>query len=63
MTAIQLNALVSFLSASGDSAHALTYAKRLLELEPDNPDLRQLVEHLSPAGNRPRTFNPSAGSH
>jgi tetratricopeptide (TPR) repeat protein len=58
-----LNALVSFLSASGDSAHALTYAKRLLELEPDNPDLRQLVEHLSTAGNRPRTFNPSAGSH
>ena len=44
-----LAALVGFLSESGDSARALTYAQRLLELEPDNPELRQLVEHLSNA--------------
>ncbi len=49
-----LTALVSFLSESGDSAGALTYAKRLLELEPDNPELRQLVEHLPAAGSYPR---------
>ena len=49
-----LTALVSFLKESGDSARELTYAKRLLELEPDNPELRQLVEHLPAAGSHPR---------
>jgi tetratricopeptide (TPR) repeat protein len=49
-----LTALVSFLKESGDSAAELTYAQRLLELDPANPELRQLVEHLRTTDSHPR---------
>jgi len=49
-----LTALVSFLKKSGDSAAELTYAQRLLELDPANPELRQLVEHLRTTDSHPR---------
>ncbi len=42
-----LAAVVNFLGESGDSVSALPYAQRLLELEPSNSQLHQLVEHLS----------------
>jgi len=42
-----LAALVSFLEQSGDPAKALTYAQRLGELEPDNPQVRQMLKELN----------------
>src|SRR5208282_4961609 len=42
-----LFALVSFLKQSGDRATALTYAQRLSELEPGNPQVHQMLKDLS----------------
>ena len=42
-----LAALVNFLEQSGDPAKALTYAQRLGELEPDNPQVRQMLKELN----------------
>ena len=42
-----LAALVSFLEQSGDPAKALTYAQRLDELEPGNPEVRRMLKELN----------------
>ncbi len=42
-----LAALVNFLEQSGDPAKALIYAQRLDELEPENPQVRQMLKELS----------------
>jgi len=42
-----LAALVNFLEQSGNSAAALTYAKRLDALEPDNPQVQQMLKELT----------------
>jgi predicted CXXCH cytochrome family protein len=41
-----LAALASFMEQSGDSAKALTYANRLNDLEPDNPQVQQMLKEL-----------------
>ena len=41
-----LAALVTFLEESGDPAKALTYAQRLDELEPGNPQVQQMLKEL-----------------
>jgi tetratricopeptide (TPR) repeat protein len=41
-----LAALVNFLEQSGDQAKALTYAQRLDELEPNNPQVLQMLKEL-----------------
>jgi tetratricopeptide (TPR) repeat protein len=41
-----LAALVNFLEQSGDLAKALTYANRLEELEPNNPEIREMLKQL-----------------
>ncbi|HEV2171166.1 MAG TPA: tetratricopeptide repeat protein, partial [Candidatus Binatus sp.] len=41
-----LEALMTFLEQSGDTAKALTYAQRLQELEPDNQQIREIVNEL-----------------
>jgi predicted CXXCH cytochrome family protein len=46
-----LAALVTFLEQSGDPTKALTYAKRLDELEPGNPEVHRMLEGL----NQPQT--------
>jgi tetratricopeptide (TPR) repeat protein/cytochrome c1 len=46
-----LSALVTFLEQSGDPGKALTYAKRLDELEPGNPEVHRMLEEL----NQPQT--------
>jgi tetratricopeptide (TPR) repeat protein len=46
-----LAALVTFLEQSGDPTKALTYAKRLDELEPGNPEIHRMLEGL----NQPQT--------
>jgi tetratricopeptide (TPR) repeat protein len=51
-----LAAVVNFLTESGDSASALPYAQRLFVLEPANPQLQQLVDHLSNKPGPPRTL-------
>jgi hypothetical protein len=35
---------VAFLEQAGDSAKALSYAQRLSELDPDNPEVRQMLK-------------------
>ena len=42
-----LAALVNFLEQSGDPAKALTYAQRLDELEPGDPEVRRMLKELS----------------
>jgi tetratricopeptide (TPR) repeat protein len=42
-----LAALVSFVEQSGDSAKAVTYAQQLDELEPNNPQVRQMLKQLN----------------
>ena len=42
-----LAALVNFLEQSGDPAKALTYARRLDELEPENPQVRRMLKELN----------------
>jgi len=42
-----LAALVSFLEQAGDPAKALTYAQRLDELEPGNPEVRRMLKELN----------------
>ncbi len=42
-----LAALVNFLEQSGDPAKALIYAQRLDELEPENPQVRQMLKELN----------------
>jgi tetratricopeptide (TPR) repeat protein len=42
-----LAALVTYLEQSGDPTKALTYAKRLDELEPGNPEVHRMLEGLS----------------
>jgi len=42
-----LAALVNFLEQSGDPAKALTYAQRLDELEPENPEIRRMLKELN----------------
>lgn len=42
-----LSALVTFLEQAGDSAQALSYAQRLNELDPDNPEARQMLKQLA----------------
>jgi len=41
-----LAALVTFLEQAGDHAKALSYAQRLGELEPENPEVRQMLKEL-----------------
>ncbi len=41
-----LAALVTFLQKAGDSVTALTYARRLDELEPGNPQVHQMLKEL-----------------
>lgn len=41
-----LAALVDFTRAGGDDAAALDYAEQLAEIDPDNPDLKPLIEAL-----------------
>ena len=41
-----LAALVNFLQQAGHSAKALTYARRLDELEPENPQVQQMLKDL-----------------
>jgi len=41
-----LAALANFLELSGDPAGALTYANRLEELEPENPQVQQMLKEL-----------------
>jgi len=41
-----LAALVNFLEQSGDPAKAMTYANRLEELEPGDPQVRQMLKEL-----------------
>jgi tetratricopeptide (TPR) repeat protein len=42
-----LAALVTFLEQAGDRAKALTYAQRLDELEPGNPEVRRILKELN----------------
>lgn len=42
-----LAALVSFFEQAGDPAKALTYAQRLDELEPGNPEVRRMLKELN----------------
>ena len=42
-----LAGLVTFLEQSGDPAKALTFANRLDELEPNNPQVRQMLKELN----------------
>ena len=42
-----LGALVNFLEQAGDPAKALIYAQRLDELEPGNPQVRQMLKELN----------------
>jgi len=42
-----LAALANFLEQAGDHAKALTYAQRLDELEPGNPQVRQMLKELN----------------
>ena len=42
-----LSALISFLEQAGDRAKALTYAQRLYQLEPDNPEVRRMLKELN----------------
>jgi tetratricopeptide (TPR) repeat protein len=42
-----LAALVNFLEQAGDPAKALTYAQRLDELEPENPQVRRMLKELN----------------
>lgn len=42
-----LAALVNFLEQTGDRAKALTYARRLSELEPENPVVRRMLRELA----------------
>ena len=42
-----LAALVNFLEQAGDPAKALIYAQRLEELEPGNPQVRQMLKELT----------------
>jgi Flp pilus assembly protein TadD len=42
-----LSALVTFLEQAGDSGRALSYAQRLNELAPDDPEVRQMLKQLS----------------
>jgi len=42
-----LAALVNFLEHAGDSGKALTYARRLAELEPNNPEVRRMLNELN----------------
>ncbi|MGO9528638.1 MAG: tetratricopeptide repeat protein, partial [Verrucomicrobiia bacterium] len=42
-----LAALANFLEQSGDPAKALTYAQRLDELEPGDPEVRRLLKELN----------------
>jgi Flp pilus assembly protein TadD len=46
-----LGALVTFLDNAGDSAHALSYAQRLSELDPDNPQVRGKIDEPRAHGN------------
>ena len=41
-----LIALASFLEQAGDRAKALTYAERLEQLEPDNPQVQEMLKEL-----------------
>jgi predicted CXXCH cytochrome family protein len=41
-----LAALVTFLEQAGDPTKALTYARRLEELEPGNPQVREMLKNL-----------------
>ena len=41
-----LSALVNFLQQSGDLVKALSYANRLDELEPNDPENREMLKHL-----------------
>lgn len=43
-------ALVTFSEQAGDRAKALIYAQRLGELEPDNPQVREMLKELSDHG-------------
>jgi predicted CXXCH cytochrome family protein len=45
-----LAALVTFLEQAGDRVAALDYAQRLKRLEPENPEVRRMVEDLSEHG-------------
>jgi len=38
--------LISYYREVGESARVLTYARKLLVLEPTNPELQQLVQQL-----------------
>jgi predicted CXXCH cytochrome family protein len=42
-----LAALVNFLQQSGDPAKALSYAQRLDEIEPGNPEVRRMLKELN----------------
>jgi predicted CXXCH cytochrome family protein len=42
-----LAALVSYLEQAGNPGQALSYAQRLNELEPDNPEVRQMLKQLT----------------
>jgi tetratricopeptide (TPR) repeat protein len=42
--------LATLLEGAGDAANALTYARRLQELEPGNPRVQQMLERLSGQG-------------
>ena len=46
MIAIHLPRWLTFLEQSGDPAKALTYANRLDELEPNNPQVQQMLKEL-----------------
>jgi tetratricopeptide (TPR) repeat protein len=47
-----LGALVAYSQAQGNARQALTYGRRLVELDPGNPQLRQLVERLDAESRR-----------
>ena len=42
-----LAALVNFLEESGNTTAALTYAQRLGALEPENPQVQQMLKELT----------------
>ena len=44
-----LGGLINFTRADGDTAAALRYAEQLLKLEPENPNLKQLIKALKDA--------------
>ena len=48
-----LSALVSFSRDAGDNAAALSYAERLVKIEPANPDLNALIETLRRDAGKP----------